>query len=309
MGFGLEAVPHVHVVVIAEKAARSCIDLTGQRFASLIVQKRAGASNSSEATWLCLCDCGTERIVSGGKLRNGESKACYSCDRKRRGQLLATDLTSKRIGRLKVIDRAGTNARGLVTWNCVCDCGEMTVATAWALKHENKRSCGCLVREHNQNQIEDLTGQQFGSLTVLKLAQRHPIRWLCQCICGIIRDFSAGGLKKGGATSCGCQTTWGFNQSRPAIVYYLKIDNPYDGTLLYKIGVTNRTVAVRYVHEFVEYRILMIMRFKRGLDAYKYEQRILNTHREHWYNGPPVLVNGNSELFTCDVLKRDRKAT
>ena len=25
-------------------------------------------------------------------------------------------------------------------------------------------------------------------------------------------------------------------------------------------------------------------------------------------SGPPLLVTGNSELFTCDVLKRDQKA-
>lgn len=51
------------------------IDLTGQRFGSLIVVKQNG-SKGGHKLWLCKCDCGKEKTVSGSKLREGEVKSC-----------------------------------------------------------------------------------------------------------------------------------------------------------------------------------------------------------------------------------------
>lgn len=48
-------------------------DLTGQRFGRWIVVRY---SHSNGAHWLCRCDCGTEKTVAGGSLRNGSSKSC-----------------------------------------------------------------------------------------------------------------------------------------------------------------------------------------------------------------------------------------
>jgi hypothetical protein len=51
------------------------IDMTGQRFGSLVVAARA-ESAGGQAKWRCRCDCGAETIVSGGDLRSGHSKSC-----------------------------------------------------------------------------------------------------------------------------------------------------------------------------------------------------------------------------------------
>lgn len=55
---------------------------------------------------------------------------------------------------------------------------------------------------------QDLTGQKFGKLTVIR---RHPEntkhnnrRWTCLCDCGKETVVAAGNLKKGHTTSCGC---------------------------------------------------------------------------------------------------------
>lgn len=47
------------------------IDLAGLRFGILIVVEYSG-----EYKWLCLCDCGKEKIVRSGDLKNGSTKSC-----------------------------------------------------------------------------------------------------------------------------------------------------------------------------------------------------------------------------------------
>jgi hypothetical protein len=53
------------------------IDLTGQRFGRLLVTGRSSKPGSKgEICWECLCDCGTECPVSGGRLRRGLTQSC-----------------------------------------------------------------------------------------------------------------------------------------------------------------------------------------------------------------------------------------
>jgi len=56
------------------------INETGNRYGRLVVLEYAGKRNRS-ATWLCRCDCGTEKVVLGDYLRRGNTKSC-GCLRK-----------------------------------------------------------------------------------------------------------------------------------------------------------------------------------------------------------------------------------
>lgn len=56
------------------------------------------------------------------------------------------DLTGKRFGRLVVIKR-GENKGEQTRWICQCDCGNITIVFASALKCGNTKSCGCLFKE------------------------------------------------------------------------------------------------------------------------------------------------------------------
>lgn len=58
------------------------IDLSGQRFGSLIAIGRSGTARDGNALWLCKCDCGNVSIVDGSSLRKGNTKTC-GCSRKR----------------------------------------------------------------------------------------------------------------------------------------------------------------------------------------------------------------------------------
>ena len=59
------------------------------------------------------------------------------------------DLTGRRFGRLVVIERVANNPTSPSTrWLCKCDCGKETISYAPQLKNGQKKSCGCLCREH-----------------------------------------------------------------------------------------------------------------------------------------------------------------
>jgi len=60
------------------------LDLTGERFDSLIVLERVGQKSNCETLWKCRCDCGAEVIFGVGKLRNGTRVRCPECSDKHR---------------------------------------------------------------------------------------------------------------------------------------------------------------------------------------------------------------------------------
>lgn len=57
------------------------LDLVGTRFGRLVVLRFAGINKNGNSTWLCKCDCGNEKVVSGGNLRAGTVSSC-GCIRK-----------------------------------------------------------------------------------------------------------------------------------------------------------------------------------------------------------------------------------
>jgi hypothetical protein len=58
------------------------IDLCGQRFGRLVVQRRKGSDKHQHALWECLCDCGKNCVKTTGTLRVGDARSCgcYNID-------------------------------------------------------------------------------------------------------------------------------------------------------------------------------------------------------------------------------------
>lgn len=52
------------------------IDLTGRRFGRLVVLKRGNNDSSGGPAWVCICDCGNTKVVSGSELRRGRTQSC-----------------------------------------------------------------------------------------------------------------------------------------------------------------------------------------------------------------------------------------
>lgn len=56
--------------------AQKVIDETGNKYGMLTVINRCGTSLDGRALWLCLCDCGNEKIALGKSLRTGSVISC-----------------------------------------------------------------------------------------------------------------------------------------------------------------------------------------------------------------------------------------
>ena len=125
------------------------------------------------------------------------------------------NLIGERFGKLIVIKESEVRQYGLVTWECQCDCGNITLATTKNLRNGIKQSCGCLKRK-------DIIGQKFGKLTVIAATnerKHHSVVWKCRCDCGNITYATTEGLRVGDNTTCGCS-----NKAREKFANTYKVD-------------------------------------------------------------------------------------
>lgn len=79
-------------------------DLTGQRFGRwTVIEKTARPpyTTGTSAFYLCRCDCGAEKVISGRSLRIGDSTSC-GCYRNEicRERLIRLNQEKKKRGRL-----------------------------------------------------------------------------------------------------------------------------------------------------------------------------------------------------------------
>ena len=138
------------------------MDLTGQRFGSLVVIGRAEnniqPSGMECVMWNCRCDCGTEKVISGNHLRKGDTLSC-GCYRKNRrkvnlvGNTYGTWLVLNEIEPIKI----GTKLRS--RWNCQCTkCGaERVILTDRLRDKRGIQLCECeLVKSLGENTIENI---------------------------------------------------------------------------------------------------------------------------------------------------------
>ena len=59
------------------------------------------------------------------------------------------NLSGQTFGRLKVIERNGSDKHGKALWKCICECGseKIVIATTSQLTTSHTQSCGCLQKE------------------------------------------------------------------------------------------------------------------------------------------------------------------
>lgn len=134
----------------------------------------------------------------------------------------ATDLTGRELGRLTVLRRHGsrrtTGGKSIPLWWCRCACGtERPFASLQLLRRKSPtRSCGCMgrekavqnLRQSRNHNVGDLTGREFGRLTVEGPAApttNGRLRWHCRCSCGGNSTVTTSNLlRPEGIRSCGC---------------------------------------------------------------------------------------------------------
>jgi hypothetical protein len=177
-------------------------DLIGQTFGKykVIGKNPYRGTNNKRVYWDCQCECGTLKPVLGSSLSCGDAKSC-GC-----GKLV--DMVGKRFNRLIVLSRAGKTESDNLLVLCQCDCGNNTTTQYSNLLTGATGSCGCLRKETYNETINDLTGQKFDKLLVIRIDKQRTndrgVCWLVHCDCGVEKVVSGHSLINKNARSCGC---------------------------------------------------------------------------------------------------------
>lgn len=120
------------------------VEMVGRRFSRLVVIDQAQPSTSDGKTrWVCLCDCGTQKIVCRSNLVNGSTQSCGCLLREAAALRLSTRLKGKRSKGWKGIGEmsasfwgqicSGARSRGLPV--------EITHQEAWDLFQAQEGKC------------------------------------------------------------------------------------------------------------------------------------------------------------------------
>lgn len=187
-------------------------DVTGERFGHLVGVRKA-ESKSNQTRWVFKCDCGNEAVLYLSNVTTGKTRSCgRHCGLKAHtydGKLkkgYRGDLVGQRFGRLYVVEKL-EDKNGWTQFRCKCDCGNEKIVSGSNLKYGVTQSCGCLHKEYIKKMLsENLVGQRFGKLVVMKMAESRydKTHWICKCDCGNETVVSSSGLKSGHTQSCGC---------------------------------------------------------------------------------------------------------
>lgn len=206
------------------------------------------------------------------------------------------------------IDSRYTTRRQSVDVTClVCNLQWAPVAGQLAKGHGCSR---CIFKQVGEAQR--LTHDEFisrmarlnNSVRIDGVYQVNTTHVAASCLkCGYRWNPIAATLLRG--SGCPKCAKYGFQIGKPGILYYLRIANP-SGGFVFKIGITNRSVAERFGKKNTTITILETVYFANGEDALKMEQETLREFASFRYSGPNILRIGNEELFTTDVFNIDQ---
>ena len=122
-------------------------DLTNKRFGKLLVIKRVENNKEGRARWLCKCDCGKPKIITGKRL-NAKKDPTRSCGCLA-SEMRTEDFTNKIFGALLAKNfisgegRRGSKNERRGVWVCECICGKKVERKPQQLKEAKGRlSCG-----------------------------------------------------------------------------------------------------------------------------------------------------------------------
>lgn len=115
--------------------------LLGNRFGRLVVVGQA-ENQGSRTRWICVCDCGNEKVLTKNRLTSG-TQSCGCLVRESASKLNLRDITGHRFGKLTAISRTQNKGKKPV-WVCRCDCGGSITVIRSNLLTGNTVSCGCL---------------------------------------------------------------------------------------------------------------------------------------------------------------------
>ena len=181
-----------------EIPVRKAKDLRGKVFGRLTVLYRVKNKGNAVA-WKCQCSCGKIVEVRGNNLtrKNYRTTSC--------GCKNGLYLPGMQFGDLTVIEEIENSSPRL--YKCKCSCGDEVVFERTQLTSNVVHYCGNKNNHIERTNFNNLAGQVFGRLTVLKPLSKRvdgKVVWLCQCECGNTVEVVSTNLMSGNTSSCGC---------------------------------------------------------------------------------------------------------
>lgn len=184
--------------------------------------------------------------------------------------------------------------------------GDFSMLPANHLKGQNCPKCGTINATKAQTKsiskfIEDAHithGNKYDYSKVVYTRAKNKITIICP-VHGEFEQTPDSHLYGRGCPKC---AKYGFDPSKPAYLYYLKITTD-DNQILYKIGITNRTVNERFqIADLQKIEIIKQKLYEVGQDALDWENKLKQQFNNYRYVGPNILKDGNTELFTEDII-------
>lgn len=185
-------------------------DYVGETFGELTVVEMLYSYHNQKTYCKCMCSCGNEHVAYVGNLISGHVKSCGCKTYEMVWNGRRTNLCGLIFGRLTVLEMLYGYKNKQTYCRCVCECGKETIVNMGNLLSGRTSSCGCWEVESRYTRIHynDITGQKFGLLTVIKKTERKAdngsVIWECQCDCGNTTYASYSDLSRYRKTSCGC---------------------------------------------------------------------------------------------------------
>ena len=135
-------------------------DLNGKRFGMLTCVEPTKKRKNRSILWKCKCDCGNEILVQADYLKEYRFSSC-GCNN-------IVDISNKKFGRLTAMKPTKERTKyGSVVWECKCDCGEICFVSGNSLRNNGTKSCGCVQREKQMQNINKLLENECVEKTML----------------------------------------------------------------------------------------------------------------------------------------------
>jgi len=122
----------------------------------LIIEDLHKSTSDRRKIWKYRCDCGKEGEISSASLRAG-IQSCGCLGKENINLSNKNNLLGKKFNHLTVVEETKErNNKGNIIWKCLCDCGNICLASTPVLVNGDKKSCGCIKISNGIEQIEKL---------------------------------------------------------------------------------------------------------------------------------------------------------
>ena len=254
------------------------IDLTGKRFGKLVVLQRAKENINNRPAWICQCDCGNQKIVSGHNLSAGYTKSCGCLIKENAAKKIKEFQPGDKVGSWTILSKDNNkHNNNYIYWICQCDCGTIKSVSGHSLRTKESLSCGSCIRN-------SCIGEKYNELTIFAIDKEKTnnknLYVQCQCNCGNIVSVQYARLKEGHPKSCGCKNYQSLGIYK--IESLLKENNiPYEKEKNFQTCKFTDTHAYAYFDFYVNNSYLIEFDGKQHFYETNYFSYPLNKIKEH----------------------------